>query len=178
MVHNITTILSYLTVIAQVLILVGAIMVLMARTSTSPVITFFQRHGLFLAWLVAVGAMAASLFYSDVAGFEPCKLCWYQRIAMYPQVLLMGMAWLKKDRSIIPYAKALAVVGLIVALYHNYIYFGGTSILPCAASGLGESCTRRFVFEFGYITIPMMSLTSFVLVVGILSAMKDKKSKI
>lgn len=161
--------LATLTILSQTLLIVGFIYFLLFRKDkANPMINFFSKNGLAFAFFISLFATAFSLFYSEIAGFEPCKLCWFQRIFMYPQVLLLGLAWLKKDFKIANYGLALAVTGGLIALYHNYIYYGGTSIFPCDAFGLGVSCTRRYVFEFGFITIPLMSLTIFLLVAGFL----------
>ena len=131
------------------------------------------KRGLVLAFLTVTAATVMSLFYSDVVGFEPCKLCWFQRIFMYPQVVLLGMALAKKEKQIIDYALTLTIIGAVIALYHNYIYFGGTSIFPCSAFGLGVSCTKRFIFEFGYVTLPMMSFTAFAFAILFLALQRQ-----
>ncbi len=164
MVTIVNQILATLTIFSHIFLILGiGYFLLFRKDKTNSVIQFFSRNGIALAFFVSLFATAISLFYSDVAGFEPCKLCWFQRIFMYPQMFILGLAWFRKDHKIIDYALTLAVVGGLFALYHNYIYYGGTSLFPCDAFGLGVSCTKRYVFEFGYITIPLMSLTSFLL---------------
>ncbi len=161
--------LAALTIASQIFLIIGFVYFLLFRKDkTNPIINFFSRNGLAFAFFISLFATAFSLFYSEIAGFEPCKFCWLQRIFMYPQVFILGFAWLKKDYKIVDYGITLAIVGGLIALYHNYIYYGGTSIFPCDAFGLGVSCMRRYVFEFGFITIPLMSLTSFLLVLGFL----------
>ncbi len=152
--------------------LIAAIVLMFFRKTRNWLINALGRKGLLLAFAIAVSAVSLSLFYSEIAGFEPCKLCWFQRIFMYPQIILLGIALLKKDFKIVNYALPLALIGSVFALYHNYIYYGGQSILPCSAFGLGVSCTRRYVFELGYITIPLMSLTSFLLLIFSLTIQK------
>jgi len=115
-----------------------------------------------IAFIVALTAMSGSLFYSEVAHYTPCLLCWYQRIAMYPQVLILGLSIVTNDRRGVVYAAALSVVGVILAEYHYYIQTGGPTILPCSAVGYSESCSQRFTTTYGYITIPMMALSAFV----------------
>ncbi len=166
-------ILATLTIFSHVFLILGVgYFLLFRKDKTNPVIQFFGRNGIALAFFVSLFATAISLFYSDVIGFEPCKLCWFQRIFMYPQIFILGLAWFKKDHKIIDYALILAMIGGLFALYHNYIYYGGTSLFPCDAFGLGVSCTKRYVFEFGYITIPLMSLTSFLLLSAFLGLQK------
>lgn len=161
--------LATLAIISQISLVFGLIYFLLFRNDkTNPIINFFSRNGLIFAFFISLFATALSLFYSEIAGFEPCKLCWLQRIFMYPQVFILGLAWFKKEYKIVDYGIVLAIIGSLIAVYHNYIYYGGTSIFPCDAFGLGVSCTRRYVFEFGFVTIPLMSLTSFLFVLGFL----------
>ncbi len=161
--------LAIITVISQILLIIGLVYFLLFRKdATNPIINFFSKNGLAFAFFISLFATTSSLFYSEVAGFEPCRLCWLQRIFMYPQVFILGLAWLKKDYKIVDYGIVLAMAGGLIALYHNYISYGGTSIFPCDAFELGVSCLRQYVFEFGFVTIPLMSLTSFLLVIGFL----------
>lgn len=134
------------------------------KNKNNKLIKLFSKNGLLIAFVVALGSTVFSILYSEFIGFAACVLCWYQRIFMYPLVILLGLALYRKDKGIIDYALVLAAAGSIVSLYHNYIYYGGSSILPCDALG-GVSCAQRYVFEFGYITIPLMSLTAFVLII-------------
>lgn len=129
------------------------------------ILNFFGQNGLLLAFLAALAGLIGSLIYSDVIGFPPCILCWYQRIFLYPQVILLGMAYFKKDKNIFDYSIALSVIGGLVALYNQYLQFGGSLFLPCGVDSNAVSCSIRYVFEFGYITIPMMSLTVFALLI-------------
>lgn len=123
-----------------------------------------EKHGILFGFIVALIAMLGSLTYSDVLGYEPCKLCWYQRIFMYPQVFLLGLALFRKERFIIPYALFLAVIGEIIALYHYTVQLG-LFPAPCSVSGYSVSCAKVFTLQFGYITIPLMAFTAFVLIV-------------
>jgi disulfide bond formation protein DsbB len=123
---------------------------------------FFGKNGIKLAFLVSLVAIAGSLFYSSYAGYTPCVLCWYQRIFMYPEVLILGLALYRKENHIVDYSLALAVAGLVISIYHNYIYFKGLHSTVCTTA---ESCITPYVSEFGYITIPMMALTAFLLII-------------
>ena len=162
MIIIVNQILATLTIFSHIFLVFGiGYFLFFHKDKNNPIIQFFSRNGIALAFFVSLFATVISLFYSDVAGFEPCKLCWFQRIFMYPQVFILGLSWFKKDHKIIDYALTLAIIGGLFALYHNYIYYGGTSFFPCDA--LGVSCAKRYVLEFGYITIPLMSLTSFLL---------------
>ena len=114
----------------------------------------------YLAWLIALVATVGSLFFSEVMELPPCVLCWYQRIAMYPLVLVIGAGIVTRDAKIKSYALPLALVGLAIAVYHNLLYYGilPESIAPCAQ---GISCTSRQIEWFGFVTIPLLSLAAF-----------------
>lgn len=116
------------------------------------------RQSLRLAFLVALLSVAGSLFYSEIVGFPPCVLCWWQRAFIYPQAIIFGVAlWRKKSEAFV-YAVPLSVLSALISLYHQYVYMGGESLLPCTA--LGGACSKIYVLAYGYITIPMMSLTA------------------
>jgi disulfide bond formation protein DsbB len=158
-VFNLDQTLAALTIIGQVALLLGfALLLIDGRTRRSWVLKLLGRHGLLLAFLAATAAMLISLYYSDVLGYEPCKLCWLQRIFLYPQVLLLGLAIWRKERVVINYSLLLAGVGALLGIYNIYVEQGGEDILNCEAGG-GVACTIRYVYEFGYITIPVMALT-------------------
>jgi disulfide bond formation protein DsbB len=175
LIQNVNKILALLTIGSQIFIFLGLIQTLFFRKYHSqPVIRFFSRNGLFFAFIVALVATGGSLFYSEIAGFEPCKLCWFQRIFMYPLAVLLGLAWLKKDFKFTFYPTVLAVIGAGISIYHNYIYYGGISLFPCEPFGLGaSSCTKVLVMEFGYVTIPLMALTAFLLIILFLNAQRS-----
>ncbi|MEK7067519.1 MAG: disulfide bond formation protein B, partial [Patescibacteria group bacterium] len=109
----VTLALSYLTLGGDILIILWLVWLLGRKNFNSGkinrAIDWFSQQGIKFAFIIALLATLGSLFYSEVAGFEPCKLCWYQRIFMYPQVLLWGIAWWKKDKHIADYAVSLAL---------------------------------------------------------------------
>ncbi len=142
------------------------------KDKLTTVFSFLAKHGLTLAFIAALVSMLGSLFYSNIAGFEPCVLCWYQRIFMYPLVIILGIAVAKKNHQIIDYVIALPVIGFLIAAYHSYLYY--LSSTGCALSGRGVSCTQRYVFEYGYITIPMMALTVFAVIIVLLMMARPK----
>lgn len=125
--------------------------------------TFLQKHALMIGWVQAVVATVGSLFLSIVMQFPPCDLCWYQRIAMYPLIVILGIGIIKKDRNCIFYAYPLALVGFLIAFFHNLLYY---NILPEAAAPCkaGISCTAVYIEWFGFITIPLLSLIAFAVI--------------
>lgn len=138
---------------------------------------FFHKYGLFLAFLTAAGVTVASLYYSDIIGYEPCKLCWLQRIFVYPQVVILVIALWTKDRRAAIYCLALSLVGVLIAIDHNLLQYLNVSLLPCS-SAVTAACNKLYVYEFGYVTIPIMSLTSFLwLIVFTWFACEKKEEK-
>jgi disulfide bond formation protein DsbB len=138
-----------------------ALLLILLLARVKGVRSAISRNILLLGFLVSLGATAGSLIYSNVVGFDPCMLCWFQRIFMYPQAFLFGLALIKKDTRIVDYAILLSAVGILIGLYHYAVQFTGITGLPCPVVGQSASCSRQWVREFGYITIPMMSITSF-----------------
>jgi disulfide bond formation protein DsbB len=124
---------------------------------------------LFAAWLVAAVATAGSLFFSHVMGFAPCVLCWYQRICLFPLVVVLGVSLFPTDRRVVRYALPLAALGWLLAVYHNLVYIGVVpeSLQPCAR---GVSCSERYVELFGVLSIPVLSLLAFTVLAGLLLA--------
>ncbi len=124
---------------------------------------FAGKHALVLAFLVSLAAVFGSLFYSEIAGYEPCPLCWWQRVMLYPSVILLGIAAFKKDRSIFTYVVPLAAISAVIAFYQYYATsLGGSSLLACTDAG--GACSKVYVNAFGYITIELMSLTASALI--------------
>lgn len=117
----------------------------------------------YAAWTIALVATIGSLFFSEVMSLPPCVLCWYQRIAMYPLVLIVGAGIVLRDAKLKYYALPVAAGGLLIAVYHNLLYYNvlPDSIAPCTQ---GVSCTSVQIEWLGFITIPLMSLTAFTLI--------------
>jgi len=118
------------------------------------------------AWGVALLAMAGSLYFSEVANYTPCTLCWYQRIAMYPLVLILGIAIVRRDLAIRPYAIALAAVGAGISTYHYLLEWFPD--IDAGACHVGIPCTQVWFREFGFITLPLLALIAFALVIALL----------
>ncbi len=119
-----------------------------------------RKFLLYMAWLIALVSTVGSLFFSEVMGLPPCVLCWYQRIAMYPLVIVIGAGIIMQDFRLKYYALPLCLTGLAISIYHNLLYYGilPESIAPCTQ---GVSCTSRQIEWLGFITIPLMALTAF-----------------
>ena len=123
--------------------------------------------GLWLAFLVALVAMLGSLYLSEVVGFVPCTLCWYQRIAMYPLVLLLGIAAVQSDAGIRRYAVPLAAIGAVVSAYH--VALQRLPGLPSGSCSLDVPCSAIYIERFGFVTIPVMALVGFISIIVILT---------
>jgi disulfide bond formation protein DsbB len=125
-------------------------------------LTRFNSLVLSAGWCIALFSMVGSLFFSEVMGLQPCILCWYQRIAMYPLVLILGIGIVLQDSSVPLYALPFAVIGLIISAYHNLLYYGviPEAITPCTE---GVPCNAVQLELFGFLTIPLMGLFSFTL---------------
>ena len=126
-----------------------------------------QTITLELATMVAVGATLGSLYFSEIRNFVPCDYCWYQRIAMYPLALILLIATIRRDKNIIPYALSLSLSGLALSVYHYQLQLFPEQSSSC---GLDASCTYRWIEVFGFITIPLLALTSFAFISMILIA--------
>ena len=115
----------------------------------------------YIAWATALTGMAGSLFFSEVMDLPPCVLCWYQRIAMYPLVLIIGIGIATRDTRWKIYALPLALIGLAVSIYQNLLYYGviPENLSPCMQ---GVSCAERQIEWLGFITIPLMGMMGFV----------------
>lgn len=124
-------------------------------------------NGVRLAWVMALVATLGSLYYSQVAHFVPCELCWYQRIAMYPLVLILGVAALKGDRAVRSYVLPIAVIGGLISSYHYLIQrFPDLSAGTCST---GVPCTAAYVWKFDAVSIPFMALVSFGVIIASLA---------
>ena len=115
---------------------------------------------IFSAWLVASVATLGSLFFSEVMMFPPCVFCWYQRICMYPLVVILSAGLFPVTKSVIKFSVPLALIGWMIAVYHNLLYY---KILPESAAPCvrGISCTTVYIEWLGFITIPLLSLLAF-----------------
>ena len=132
------------------------------------IITFVKKHALVLSFIPVVFAVLGSLTYSDIYNLEPCKLCWYQRIFMYPLFVLLPLGIFLKDQRVSFYALILSILGAPIALYH-YLLQRGVVEAGCSVVGnYSVSCSQYFKLNLGYITIPLMAFTAFMMVITFL----------
>lgn len=124
-----------------------------------------MEHGLYLSWMVAVIAMLGSLYFSEIRGYIPCNLCWYQRILMYPLVVLLGIAAIRKDHKQSEYVLPLAVIGGSISFFHYLMQ--KTSLfdqMDTTACGI-VPCTGEYINLLGFITIPFLALLAFCIII-------------
>jgi len=122
---------------------------------------------LFSAWVLVTVSTLGSLFFSYIMEFAPCVLCWYQRICLFPLVIILARGLFPLDKRVIEYSLPLAIAGWITAFYHNLLYSGiiPQELQPCSK---GVSCTEKYIDLFGFLTIPMLSLISFSIIITLL----------
>jgi len=129
-----------------------------------------------LTFIISLVATSGSLYLSEIAHFEPCKLCWYQRIFMYPLPIILMIAIHKKLKDVWQYVLPLSIIGGLIAIYHYYLQISPEALAPCSTTGFSVSCSERFFTYFGYITIPWMSFSIFV-VISLFMFLERNKSR-
>ena len=139
---------------------------------------FFIKYGLYLAWLVAIVATVGSLYFSEVRHFIPCTYCWYQRILMYPLVIILGIASYKEDGGIAIYTLPLSILGAGIAVYH-YLAQKVPEMFATGGCSTAMPCSGIYIDWLGFITIPFLSLVAFILITFLMFgvALKTKINK-
>ena len=158
------TIVAYLALVA----LAGAIVLVVYRFVKGPEAAEILNPGaVWLAWLVALVATVGSLIYSEVAHFIPCRLCWFQRIAMYPLAIILFVGAIRREIVVKYYALPLALGGLAISVYHYLV-----QLFPSLEGGSCDPtnpCSARYVEVFGFISIPFMAGAGFILIAVLLA---------
>ncbi len=128
---------------------------------------FLKNNLLQFSLILSLTSTLGSLYFSEVLKLPPCLLCWYQRIFMYPLVIIFAVGIWKKDKNIPFFALPLSIIGTIIAVYHNLLYYKiiPENLAPCT---LGISCTTKQIEWLGFITIPFLSLMAFISITIIL----------
>ena len=125
-----------------------------------------KKWGMRSAFLITIGGLAVTLVYSEVFGFVPCGLCWLQRVFLYPQIFIIGTSMYLKDKVFAPvYGIVLSSLGLIIALYQHYLQMGGIDIAGCPTTGEHTDCAERILFEYGFMTFPLLSAVLFLFLI-------------
>jgi disulfide bond formation protein DsbB len=131
---------------------------------------------LLAASIVSVCATLGALVLGEVMGMEPCVLCWYQRVAMFPLALILSIGAYREDRGCIRYALPLSIAGVLIAGYHLLLYSGfiPADLQPC---GKGPSCSQQDLQLAGFVSIPLMSFAAFVLITACLVLARRASSR-
>ena len=150
-------------VLASLLLLVGVLWLAGVRGPGDWLRSAIWGYELWLAFVVAAVATAGSLFFSEIAHFVPCELCWYQRICMYPLSLITLLAALRNDHRVARYLLPFPVIGAGVSTYHLLIENGVIKQTQACLVSAPGGCATKWINEFGYMTIPTLALTGFAL---------------
>jgi len=145
----------FLGILALIALVVSIVALVMLVTRRVP--SWARELALPLAATIATVTTLGSLYYSEVAGYPPCTLCWYQRIAIYPQVIVLGVAAIRRDREVWRTAVPLAVIGAAISVWHIVIERNPSLAGACDPS---NPCTIKWVEEFGFLTFPTMALVA------------------
>lgn len=129
------------------------------------VATTISKNAILITFLATAAATLGSLYLSEITKFAPCKLCWYQRIFMYPQVIVLGIGYFINDLKVRIYALVLSIIGLLIAIYHILVQFF-PGVFQCSDE-VAECAVTQFVY-FGFITIPVMSAITFGFIITVL----------
>jgi disulfide bond formation protein DsbB len=150
-------------VLAALLLLVGVGWLAGLRRAGDGLRRAVEGYELWLVFLVASVATGGSLFFSEIAGFVPCELCWFQRICMYPLSIVTLLAALANERRIARYLLPLPLVGAGVSVYHLLVENGVVEQAKTCLISAPGGCATKWIEEFGYVTIPVLALTGFAL---------------
>jgi disulfide bond formation protein DsbB len=170
--HDVIVTLAALGVAGQVLAALLLLVGLLAAAGLRGPLRWLRRaiegYELWLVFLVTAIATGGSLFFSEIAGFVPCELCWYQRICMYPLSIVTLLAALADERRVARYLLPLPVVGAGVSVYHLLIENGVVKQSQICLLSAPGGCATKWIEEFGYVTIPTLALTGFALAFALL----------
>lgn len=129
-----------------------------------------------IAFLITLIATAGSLYFSEIAGYPPCKLCWIQRLAIFPGVIILAVGLLRKDSLLHTYVLPLLIPALLVSIYHNLLYY---KVFPesAATCEAGISCTTKYIEWLGFVTIPLLSLFTLITLVVLMVLFRQEGRK-
>ena len=160
--NNFVTILTFVALIASVGLVVYRIV-----KGPEAAADLLGTNAIWLAWIVALTCTVGSLIYSEIIHFPPCRLCWFQRIAMYPLSVILLVGAIRKEAQVKYYALPLALAGLAVSIYHNLVQFNPS--LEGGSCDPTNPCSARFVEMLGFIDIPFMAGAGFIVIAVLLT---------
>ncbi len=160
--------LNFLVALGTIGLQVGAVLLLVLfflrkNPVFAPLAEFTGKWGLVIGFLLTLASTVMSLVYSEIYGIVPCSLCWLQRVFIYSQVVVFGVALFLKDMRAAWYSIWLSVFGAVVSLYQHYMQISEVGGLPCPVSG--GDCGKRFIYEFDYITFPLVAFSAFAFLI-------------
>jgi len=155
--------LNYVLALGGIFVLLGSSIMLVDLYTSGVFKKMISVWGMTFGFLFTLVSSLMTLLYSEVFGFVPCGLCWLQRVFLYPQVFILGMAIFYKEKIAARYGLLLSIPGLVVALYQHYLQMGGNEFVACPTSG--GDCAKRIMFEFGFVTFPLLSAFLFLFLI-------------
>ena len=157
------TLVADAVVVAGLVLGVAALVSKRARAGARDIARFVGPQALLVAWIVAIVTTLGSLYYSEHAGYLPCELCWYQRILMYPLVIVLGVGWLRRDAKVWMTAAPFVVLGAPLSLYH-WLVERVPSFAESSSCSIVAPCTAPYFEKLGFVTLAWMCLSSFLLI--------------
>jgi disulfide bond formation protein DsbB len=178
---NVVYFLSVVVLLCNVTTVAGVFIYLLSISGTTSqlwkdVTKPIERHALQILLLISTAATLGSLYFSEILGFTPCKLCWSQRIFMYPMPILSLTSLYKKTKDIFFYTLVMGLLGVIISGYHYLLQQNVTPSLFCEGPGSQISCGEIYFKYFGYITIPWMSFSAFLIIASVSWLMIKRKN--
>ena len=158
-----------LTLVADAVVVVALVFAIAAAVSSrarAAVVSFgatVAPQSVLLAWIVAAVTTLGSLYYSEHAGFVPCELCWYQRIVMYPLVIVLAVAWLRRDLQVWKTVLVFVVIGAPLSLYH-WLVERVPAFAESSSCSITVPCTTPYFEKLGFVTLAWMAMSSFLLI--------------
>ena len=158
-----------LTLVADAVVVVALVLAIAALVSPrarAAVVSFAAAvapQSVLLAWIVATVTTLGSLYYSEHAGFVPCELCWYQRVVMYPLVIVLGVAWLRRDVQVWKTVLVFVVIGAPLSLYH-WLVERVPAFAESSSCSVTVPCTAPYFEKLGFVTLAWMAMSSFLLI--------------
>ena len=133
-----------------------------------------KESALTLSWLFALCGVLVTLYLSEIIQWPVCHLCWYQRICLYPQAILLGMATFRGDYRLMPYMITLSVIGFLFALYQYLMQLFPVAFEGIPLCGTGADCATMHIQWLGFVTLPLLGVLLFA-ALAVLQALANKK---
>jgi disulfide bond formation protein DsbB len=174
---------ALLTIVADLVVIVSVLLFMTARRRTTrssslaeDIKALIAQHGLWLASAIAITCTLGSLYLSEVANFVPCRLCWYQRYAMYPLAVILPILAFKDARKAARWTVLLAGLGASISVYH-YLIERFPDLASSASCDVTAPCTVVWIWQFHFISIPFMALSGFLAIICLVLAATASKEE-